>query len=256
MISNVNEVWAAEEDFDDDQERSTTELDSHANMCVVGQQATIINKTGKHAEVRAFSKECQTIKRVPIVDAAFAYDCPTTMKTYLLIVRNALHVPSMEHNLIPPFIMREGGLVVNDIPRIHSGEEVGHNTHCILAHDGSLRIPLQLKGIFSYFPTRTLTPEENEDPEALEAVLLTPDAATWSPNDSSYREHEESFLNEYGEPVDRPSKRRRLLEEVDVEGEVAAYKTINVTGEEWEAAIDSVVSQNGVEMIPKTCHEV
>jgi hypothetical protein len=40
------------------------------------------------------------------------------MKTYLLIVRNALHVPSMQHNLIPPFIMREAGLVVNDVPKM------------------------------------------------------------------------------------------------------------------------------------------
>ena len=96
MLYDASEVWAAEEDFDDDRERSTTELDSHANMCVVGQQATIINRTGKHAEVRAFSNECQTMKKVPIVDAAFAYDCPSTMKTYILVVRNALHVPSMK----------------------------------------------------------------------------------------------------------------------------------------------------------------
>ena len=29
------------------------------------------------------------------------------------MMRNALYVPSMPHNLIPPFIMREAGIVVN-----------------------------------------------------------------------------------------------------------------------------------------------
>ena len=137
----ISEVWASEQDFDDDQSRSTTELDSHANMCVVGRQATIIHRTSKHAEVRAFTKECQTLRRVPIVDAAFAYDCPATMKTYILIARNDLHVPSMDHNLIPPFIMREAGITVNDKARIHCGEEMDRNSHCIVSQDGRMRIP-------------------------------------------------------------------------------------------------------------------
>ena len=129
LQAKINEVWAYEEELDDGQGRSTTELDSHANMCVVGRQATVVSNTGKHAEVRAFSKECQVLKKVPIIDAAFAYDCPKTMKTFLLIVRNALHIPTMDHNLIPPFIMREGGLVVNDVPRIHCGERIDRDSH-------------------------------------------------------------------------------------------------------------------------------
>jgi hypothetical protein len=28
-------------------------------------------------------------------------------------------VPAMEQNLIPPFVMREAGIVVNDTPKIH-----------------------------------------------------------------------------------------------------------------------------------------
>ena len=129
----ISQVWATEEGFDDDQGRLTTELDSHANMCVIGRQATIINRTGKHAEVRAFSQECRVLNKVPIVDAAFAYDCPSTMKTYLLIVRNALYVPTMEHNLIPPFILREGGMIVNDVPRIHCHDMIDRDSHCILS---------------------------------------------------------------------------------------------------------------------------
>ena len=120
----VNAVWATTADLgNNDGEESTTQLDSHANMVVVGQQATVFGQSGKSADVRPFSSECSKLESVPIVDAAVAYDCPYSMKTYLLSIRNALYVPSMSHNLIPPFILREAGLLVNDVPRIHTKVE-------------------------------------------------------------------------------------------------------------------------------------
>eukprot|EP00957_Ditylum_brightwellii_P157937 12021729-Ditylum_brightwellii.AAC.1 len=57
--------------------------------------------------------------RIPIVHAALKYECPYTGEASILVVRNALHVPKMENNLIPPFIMREVGLQVSDTPKIH-----------------------------------------------------------------------------------------------------------------------------------------
>ena len=42
---------------------STTELDSHANMVVVGQQATVISESGTYAEVKAFADDCKTLDR-------------------------------------------------------------------------------------------------------------------------------------------------------------------------------------------------
>ena len=54
----------------------TTELDSHANMVVIDAQGTIIQKTGRYADVNAFSSDVGALSRVTIVDAAVAYDCP------------------------------------------------------------------------------------------------------------------------------------------------------------------------------------
>ena len=88
----------------------TTELDSHANMVVISAQGMIIQKTGRYADVNAFSSDVGTMPRVPIVDAAIAYDCPFSGRTILMVARNALYVDSMDHNLVPPFIMREEGL--------------------------------------------------------------------------------------------------------------------------------------------------
>ena len=122
---------------------TTTELDSHANMLVVGGQATVIQDTGQRCEVNAFSSEVGTLSQVSIVDAVIAYDCPVTKQAYLLVCRNALYLPSMEHNLVPPFAMREAGLVVDEQPKIHTANP-DKRSHSIFEPESGLRIPLQL----------------------------------------------------------------------------------------------------------------
>ena len=54
----------------------TTELELHANMVVIGAQGTIIQKTGRYADVNEFSSDVCTLSQVPIVDAPVAYDSP------------------------------------------------------------------------------------------------------------------------------------------------------------------------------------
>ena len=92
--------------------RSRTKLDSHANMPVVGCHCYIIDQTGS-ADVSPFSLDYQPLEDIPMVDAALMYICPFTGQESLLILQNALHVESMVHNLIPPFMAREAGVTVN-----------------------------------------------------------------------------------------------------------------------------------------------
>ena len=121
------------------------------------------------------------------------------MKTYILIIRNALHVKSMDHNLLPPFIAREAGLIVNDVPRIHCGGDLTQESHCIISKgEVDLRIPLRLKGVFSYFETRKLTPTEIEECDQMQALCLTPDSKAWEPNDEVWAEEEEKYLDGVG----------------------------------------------------------
>ena len=68
----------------------------------------------------------------------------------------------MMNNLIPPFVMREAGLKVNYVTKIHiERQNLTSESHFIVSTADSngteLRIPIQLDGIFSYFPTRNLT---------------------------------------------------------------------------------------------------
>ena len=64
----------------DPDEESQTELDSHANMVVIGMHAYILNNTGRTAEVSPFTSSYETLNNVPIVDAIIAYDCPFRAK--------------------------------------------------------------------------------------------------------------------------------------------------------------------------------
>ena len=71
-------------------------------------------------------------KDVPIVDGAIAYDCPYSRQTYILIVRNALYIPSMENNLVPPFIIRERGVIVKDVPNFQCKDPTVEDHHHII----------------------------------------------------------------------------------------------------------------------------
>ena len=54
------------------------------------------------------------------------------MKTHLKVEINALCVISVTHNLVMSFILREEGITVNYVPRIHCGEDVTHNIHSLI----------------------------------------------------------------------------------------------------------------------------
>ena len=71
---------------------SRMELDSHANMPVIGSQAYIINWSGKLADVSPFTPDYKTLKDILLVDAAILYICPYTGSEAILVIRNALYL--------------------------------------------------------------------------------------------------------------------------------------------------------------------
>ena len=92
MVAAVND----EDNMDVSEEYSRAQLDSHANVEVVGRHALIIIYTGQKAEVGPFSPDYEVLKKVPIFDAAICYTCPHNDKIYILIVKYSLSVPSMK----------------------------------------------------------------------------------------------------------------------------------------------------------------
>jgi hypothetical protein len=121
----------------DMEESSRTELGSHANMPVVGRNAYIISDTGRVADVNPFTPDYDSMM-IPIVDAAVLYQCPYDGQLYILVIRNALHVPSMRNNLLP-FVLREAGITVNDTPKIQTIEPTEED-HSIYFPETNFRI--------------------------------------------------------------------------------------------------------------------
>ena len=161
-----------------DYEYPRTELDSHANMVVLGSHAFIFRSTNRTCNVQNFDPSLGIASKIPIVDGAVAYECPYTGEIYVLIVRNALYIPHLKNNLIPPFVMRAAGVALNETPNIHSKDPKIDN-HCITFEDSDIRIPLQLTGVFSYFHTRKPTLSVlHECPK----LFLTLDTNDWNPH--------------------------------------------------------------------------
>jgi hypothetical protein len=108
-------IVASMNDVDDGPgEESRTDLDSHANMPVVGSGAHALEDDNKTCELSPYSPDYEPME-VPLVDAAVRYD--RDGRVYFLLIRNALYVPSLDHNLLPPFMITEAGVIVKETPR-------------------------------------------------------------------------------------------------------------------------------------------
>ena len=128
----------------------------------------------------------------------------------ILIIRRGLHVPSMTHNLFPPFMLRETGIIVNEVPKIHVSSPAEEH-HAIIFHVTNSEIALLLHGTFAYFPTSKPSIKELEEPE--DVYVLTP--TFWNPHSDASVINEESMLDWEGNMRnERDHKKRVVLEDI------------------------------------------
>ena len=126
---------------------------------MVGSNALILNDTGKTVEVGPFTKSLGSLKKVRVVDCAIAHNCPYSGMRRLIVMYNALHVPEIYHNLVPPFVVRRRGNIVNDVPKIQCTEPTERD-HSIQFEGTEIQITLQLIGTTSYFDSEKPTMQE------------------------------------------------------------------------------------------------
>jgi hypothetical protein len=100
MLSYVD----VEEDGNKEAEEPRTDL---------GRHAYIILDTGQITVVSPFTADYNSMQ-APFMDAIVQYDCAYNRQSYILVIQNAQHVPSMRNNLLPPFLLREAGMRVQD----------------------------------------------------------------------------------------------------------------------------------------------
>ena len=208
---------------------------------VLGKNCFIFDTVhGQTCDVEPFDRSLGVAKSIPVVDAALAYDCPVTHESYLLIIRNALYVETMEVNLLPPFIMREAGLLVNDTPKIHVDDPNEHH-HAIVFPDDDLSIPLRLNGTFSYFHSRIPTFDEVKfkDP-----IFLTPDSDNWDPYAEHFTTNEESMVDWEGNMAPKRHRKEHVLD-------------LNVSVDEstYDSAVEAATISSFNAMSLNDCHD-
>jgi len=177
------------------------ELDSHADTCVAGANCIVLEETAQSVNVSAFTDSHQTLENLSIVTAATAYDDEATGTTYILIFGQALYLgDQMKNSLICPNQLRANGLTVDDCPK-HLAPRNQPSSHSLHAPMEDLTIPLKLKGVTSFFSTRTLTVQEVE---TCKWVYMS-DEHNWDPHSEDYQEQENNYdaLDKYHDQRDR-----------------------------------------------------
>ena len=75
------------------------------------------------------------------------------------MIRKVPRVPSIDHNLIPPFTMRAGGVAINEVPKILS-EDPEVNDHGVYFEHSNMQITLQFNGFYASFALEYLLKEK------------------------------------------------------------------------------------------------
>jgi hypothetical protein len=186
---NISRIAYKQFQTNDNVITGTTELDSHADTCVAGANCVVHEETHQMVDVSAYSEQLETLKSVPVVTAATAYDDPSDGTTYILILGQATYMgDKMQHTLICPNQLRSRGLIVDDCPQ-HLSPKNNPSSHSIYDPDEDFRLPLSLKGVTSYFTSRTPTTHEIE---ACKWIILL-DEQDWDPHSNDFHEEEEKF---------------------------------------------------------------
>ena len=173
-----------------------TALDSHADTCVVGKHALIVHLLDKKVNVTGFDPTQGKVKDLDLVSAALAYDCPTTGEVTILMVHQAVHVPTMENDLLCPMQMRMSDIELRECPKFME-EQPNDRSHTLRAvQDGDeLNISLGLRGVTSYFTTRTPPKAELATCRRFD---LTSEEPEWDPQSGIFQEQEESTVDARG----------------------------------------------------------
>ena len=221
----------------DANELSRTELDSHADMPVIGKNAYILSKIGETVDVAPFTPDYKPIS-VELVDAALKYECPYSGEVKILIIRRGLYVSSMTHYLLPPFMLREAGIHINEVPKIHVTSPTEKH-HAITFQETNFQIPPALHGTFSYFPTSKPNTQELEEPE--DVYVLMP--IIWNPHSDAYVINEEPMLDWEGNMKHEKDHEKRMVLE-DIPSDDTMISSLALCEKEQMAVLSYLVDQD------------
>ena len=186
-----------------------TELDSHADTCVVGNNtALLVHDFDRPVRVHGYDDTVSHSEACRTISAVIAYDHPESGEAFMLIIHQAILIPGMKANLLSPMQLRDNDLRVNDEPKfmVPNPTEDHHAIYIpeVKGESPALRIPLSLHGVTSYFPTRKPTRDEYEKSELDYRLELTSESPEWEPSTTRFQEQEDAMLDPNGNLLDKP----------------------------------------------------
>ena len=93
------------------------ELDTHADMTVVGSNCIVVGYNGKECEVSPYADEYSPIQNVLVVTEATAWTNPQDGTSIILVFNEALWMGDrLDHTLVNPNQMRAYGIDMQDNP--------------------------------------------------------------------------------------------------------------------------------------------
>ena len=216
-----------------DQQFFRVELDSNADTCCVGEGVMIVNATDRYVTATPFVKSLGTIKKVPIVTAAVAYDDPRSGKVVVLIIHQALYFPEMQRCLMCPMQLRLNDVVINERPKFLTAHPT-EKDHAIVVED--LLICLSINKVASYFDARTPTKKEYDECDRIELTYPFPE---WCPHDPKFAEEEANRTDDDG-CVRSVRNSRNVSQVTHDEGDLLS----GFNG--WEAVGEEQISISGI----------
>jgi hypothetical protein len=186
-----------------------TDLDSHADTCVVGKNAFIVHLLDKKVNVTGFDPSLGKVTGLNLVSAALAYDCPETGDTVILMIHQAVHVPTMINDLLCPMQMRVNNVSIQECPKFLE-EHPNDTSHALrINQDGEeFVIPFALRGVVSHFPTRKPTTAEYQSCRRIE---LTSEEPEWDPSSAVFQDQEDATVDAHGRVYDTWDRKNRRI---------------------------------------------
>ena len=148
--------------------KPNVELDSHADMCVVGDNCLVIHNHNRPVNVYSYDPK-DGYRNAKTVDVAVGYQDPQSGQKFILIINQAIHIDGLVNHLLCLMQCRLNCVHISEVPKFLA-ETLNETTHAIELVDPfnaahPLIILLQLSGVTSYFDvySPSIADYENED---------------------------------------------------------------------------------------------
>ena len=177
------------------------ELDSHADMCVVGNNCLVIYDYNRLVNVYSYNPK-DDHRRDKTVDATVDYQDPQSSQKFILMINQAISNDGLDNHILYPMQCHQNGVQISEVLKFLA-ENLSETIHAIeLVHPFDAAYPLIISlwssGVTSYFDMYfpSVSEYENDD---IPKTHLTAEEPPWAPSTSEYSERETCMTNHQGQ---------------------------------------------------------